>query len=141
MILDLREVLLHGRTAGLRRGMTAAEVREMLGPPDAEGGATRKRRRPRVLKYGDLELHLDDRDGLHLLFADSFEVPRGGGALEVRPWILSGRLTMEQAEEQLPGATRGNDLLLRTALGATLHFEPQPDGRATLSAIAAPPHP
>src|SRR4051812_30284889 len=44
------------RTVKLNLGMTKAEVRELLGPPDAWSRTTRNYIEPAIWKYGDLEL-------------------------------------------------------------------------------------
>jgi hypothetical protein len=46
-----------GRFAQLKEGMSYAEVQALLGKPEAEGGFSRKQRRPLVYKYGEVELH------------------------------------------------------------------------------------
>ena len=40
----------------LSLGMTKAEVRKLLGPPDAEGATSRAYPEPAIWNYGDLEL-------------------------------------------------------------------------------------
>lgn len=40
----------------LKIGMTKADVRELLGPPEAWGGTSRKYREPCIWKYGTLQL-------------------------------------------------------------------------------------
>jgi hypothetical protein len=39
----------------LRLGMTRAELHGILGPPDEEGGTSRKYRMPSIYKYGDVQ--------------------------------------------------------------------------------------
>jgi hypothetical protein len=39
----------------IRLGMTKAEVRELLGPPDDWGGTSRRYREPSIWRYGDTE--------------------------------------------------------------------------------------
>jgi hypothetical protein len=39
----------------VRLGMTRAELHVILGPPDDEGGTSRKYRMPSIYKYGDVQ--------------------------------------------------------------------------------------
>jgi hypothetical protein len=51
----LRAFLKTGRLGDLRLGMTRAEIAALLGRPDAEGGTSRKYKRPSVWRYGTME--------------------------------------------------------------------------------------
>jgi hypothetical protein len=39
----------------IRLGMTRAELHDLLGPPNEEGGASRKYTRPSIYKYGEVQ--------------------------------------------------------------------------------------
>jgi hypothetical protein len=47
----------------LHPGMTKAEVRELLGPPEAWGCTSRRYREPSIWKYGDVEFWFEQRRG------------------------------------------------------------------------------
>src|SRR5690242_18592219 len=44
----------------VRLGMTRAELHGILGPPDDEGGTSRKYRIPSIYKYGDVQFVFPD---------------------------------------------------------------------------------
>jgi hypothetical protein len=88
---EIRGLIEAGR---LRLGMTKAEVRELLGPPDDWGGTSRRRREPSIWKYGEVELWFETgrrRTGwpgpkLHGVYAEDAGHRRGemllGGGVE-----------------------------------------------------------
>lgn len=48
----------------VRIGMSRTDVVSALGPPDAQGGTSRKYKTPSIYKYGEVELHFEPwRDG------------------------------------------------------------------------------
>lgn len=57
----------------LRRGLTRAEVKELLGEPAAMGGTSRRYPTPSIFKYGRVELWFGPRaqDGLTAIFQES----------------------------------------------------------------------
>ena len=65
----------------IRRGMTRAELRTLLGEPDDIGGTSRKYKVPSIWKYGDVEFafpmakspHQTESHGLHSVYVDSYE--------------------------------------------------------------------
>jgi hypothetical protein len=59
MALDrVLELITAGR---IRLGMTKAEVRDVLGPPDNWGNTSRRYREPSIWKYGDVEFWFERR--------------------------------------------------------------------------------
>lgn len=56
MIVSLQQFLETGTIGNLRLGVTAEDVRELLGPPDDVGGTSRKYPRPSIYVYGSVEL-------------------------------------------------------------------------------------
>ena len=52
--------------------MNHAEVRSLLGEPDATGGTSRRNKNPGIYKYGDVELGFgkNDQAGLVLVYLD-----------------------------------------------------------------------
>ena len=87
--VSLKDFVRTGDFGGLRLEVTEAEILALLGEPDRAGGTSRRRRRPLVWKYGDLELHFEpDDDRLKRIYIDDFDIPRGSRTLVLDPWII-----------------------------------------------------
>lgn len=57
MHVSLERFLRTGQFGDLKPGMSAEEVRRLLGEPDAVGGTSRKYRRPSIWLYGPVEIY------------------------------------------------------------------------------------
>jgi len=73
----VRDLIAEG---SIRLGVTCEELVAVLGPPDEEGGTSRKHKAPCVWKYGDVEFEFppakNQREarthGLQLIYVDEF---------------------------------------------------------------------
>ena len=59
------EIFRSGAIAPVRIGMSQEEVMALFGAP-SRLSATKKKGKPLILKYGDVEFHFDDLDGHQL---------------------------------------------------------------------------
>jgi hypothetical protein len=62
-----------GDIGNIRAAMHRDELKELLGEPDDVGGTSRKRRMPRIWKYGSVEFHFGDEDDLRLVYFEDDE--------------------------------------------------------------------
>ena len=95
--ISLKSFLRTGAFGSIKFGLERNEVAEILGEPDAVGGALRKYRESGVWKYGDVELFFDLQTGRLCLIVMNFwepNVPRGGLAINLDPWIIIGGLQL-----------------------------------------------
>ncbi len=80
-----------GEFAGVRRGLSCAQIAAMFGP----AGASFKSAGAEILRYGAFEFHFF-WDEIFMIFSDHFRsepLDFGGaraGQIEIEPWILSG---------------------------------------------------
>jgi hypothetical protein len=65
-----------GDICPVRLGMTRAELKTILGEPDAVGGTSRKHRTPAIWTYDDLEFHFEQgSDGsLWLIYREEDDI-------------------------------------------------------------------
>ncbi len=100
--VSMQEWFRTGIFGPVRLGMSRAQVQELLGPPDDVGGTSRKYRTPSTWKYGDIEFYFGGRDDpLQSLFTDTFQVPSGGHAIALDPWIVRRGIRWGEVERQL----------------------------------------
>ena len=100
MKASLQEFVESGVLGTLQVGASRAAVEESLGKPRSWEDRARGYRKADIWKYGDIELYFQD-DVLWMIFADDFEVPVGGDAIELDAWIISASLSQAQAEQHL----------------------------------------
>ena len=123
-----------GEFAGVRRGLSCAQIAAMFGP----AGASFKSAGAEILRYGAFEFHFF-WDEIFMIFSDHFrsEPLDFGGArarqIEIKPWILSdcpvpidlaaakGALNRERIEYRERASDEGLELSLNS--GVTLAFE------------------
>ena len=56
-----------------------------------------------IWKYGDIEFHFS-KDTLWLIFTDHVSTLKGGGAINLDPWVLNSNLTVKQALREFEDA-------------------------------------
>ncbi|MCM3869444.1 MAG: hypothetical protein ND895_01935 [Pyrinomonadaceae bacterium] len=102
MSVSLKEFIETGYFGAVCLGMNRTQVENILGIPEDTGGTSNKYRNPSIWKYGDVEFHFEDgADNLWLIHLDDFDVPSCGVLVDLDPWVISGSLTLAQAESQL----------------------------------------
>ncbi|WP_299086490.1 hypothetical protein [uncultured Campylobacter sp.] len=132
--IDMLKFFRSGEFAGVRRGLSCAQIVVMFGPADASF----KSAGAEILRYGAFEFHFF-RDKIFMIFSDHFrsEPLDFGGArarqIEIEPWILSGcpapidlatvksALNRERIEYRELATNEGLELSLNS--GVTLAFE------------------
>ncbi len=142
--LSLETALRTGSFAGLRPGAATSEVLELLGPPDAVGGQSRKNPRGTVWKYGDAEVGFTMPAQVLRYVRLAGWGPTGpelGRSLVLDRWWLDGPVTlprfgarMEQAGlacEEVP-AHDPKLRILRLSSGVQAYFEIRPGAPAPL---------
>jgi hypothetical protein len=104
--ISLLEWLRTGRFGPIHLGMSRTEVEGALGPPEAMGGTSRRRRTPTIWKYGDVEMYFGQKreEPLYMLFLESFSARSGGQTFAIDPWSLRGGMGLEEAIQQLEAA-------------------------------------
>ncbi len=126
---------------GLAFGLTPEAVVARIGPAPLVAPRSRRDARPGILKYGDIELHFAD-GWLWLIFADTFEVPRGAGGLVVDPGWLEAGLDPDAAKKHLilagmqftvGAAGQAADCVLRVPPSGELLFTAAREGSAAPS--------
>ena len=132
--IDMLKFFRSGEFAGVRSGLSCAQIVAMFGPADASF----KSAGVEILRYGAFEFHFF-RDEIFMIFSDHFrsEPLDFGGAraqqIEIEPWILSGcpvpidltavkvALNRERIEYRERARDEGLELSLNS--GVTLAFE------------------
>ena len=132
--IDMLKFFRSGEFAGVRSGLSCAQIASMFGPADASF----KSAGAEILRYGAFEFHFF-RDEIFMIFSDHFrsEPLNFGGArarqIEIEPWILSGcpapmglaavkgALNRERIEYRERATDEGLELNLNS--GVTLAFE------------------
>src|SRR5687768_9296894 len=103
--ISLREFLDTGAFGPVKLGMSHVQVEDILGPPESTGGTSRRFKTPVIWLYGDIELHFERDNGrlgnLNLIYLDHFDVPSGGQAIDLDPWIIQGGMSLEAMSEKL----------------------------------------
>jgi hypothetical protein len=120
------------RFGAVELGMSREQLQDLIGPPEALGCSSRKHRRPRCWRYGDVELHFATGQGtLWLIYLENFSIPRGAGGLSIEPWIirggmprptLEGRLEAEDIPFEPMVSAAENTSALRVGAGVELLF-------------------
>ena len=132
--INMLEFFRSGEFAGVRSGLSCAQIASMFGPADASF----KSAGAEILRYGAFEFHFF-RDEIFMIFSDYFrsEPLDFGGArarqIKIEPWILSGcpapmglaavkgALNRERIEYCERATDEGLELSLNS--GVTLAFE------------------
>ena len=89
--IDMLEFFRSGEFAGVRSGLSCAQIAAIFGSADASF----KSAGAEILRYGAFEFHFF-RDEIFMIFSDHFRnEPLGfgggrAGQIEIEPWILSG---------------------------------------------------
>jgi len=101
----MQDFLRTGAFGPIRLGLSRRRLRGHLGEPEDWGPAPRAKHNASIWKYGDIEFHFHFReDSLVGIFADGVEELRGGGSLDLDPWVLNGAALEEQVLEELAAA-------------------------------------
>lgn len=101
----MRDFLRTGEFGPIRLGLSRRQLRGHLGEPEDWGPAPRAKHNAGIWKYGDIEFHFHFReDSLIGIFADGVEELRGGGAMDLDPWVLNGAALAGQVLEALAAA-------------------------------------
>jgi hypothetical protein len=137
VIADLEEFARSGRLGPLSIGLHRNQVSDLLGPP-TDWLNKQPVDRSAIWKYGDLELYYDDVDCVYMIHFDWFEVPVGGAALQLSPWLLRRGLPLEDLENALHSADiqysttpdKWNSDCVRTVTTAGVSFVVQVKGEA-----------
>ena len=130
--IDMLKFLRSGEFAGVKSGLSCAQIAAMFGPADASF----KSAGAEILRYGAFEFHFF-RDEIFMIFSDHFRSePLNFGAsraqqIEIEPWIFSGvpidlvvvksALNRERIEYRERATDEGLELSLNS--GITLAFE------------------
>ena len=132
--IDMLKFLRSGEFAGVRSGLSCAQITSMFGPADASF----KSAGAEILRYGAFEFHFF-QDEIFMIFSDHFRSEPldfcGGSArqIKIEPWILSGcpapmglaavkgALNRERIEYRERATDDGLELSLNS--GVTLAFE------------------
>lgn len=111
-----------GALGPVRLGLSRAEVLAALGEPEDWSVTSRRRRKPAILKWGDLEFHFAE-DDLFLIYTDAFD--RGGP-------LSGGRAFRVRDAARFTRATTPEDLQNRLhAAGVPFTVSsPPPENRA-----------
>jgi hypothetical protein len=104
LIADLEEFARSGQLGPLSIGLKRDKVSALLGSPTDWLNETPVDRSA-IWKYGDLELYFDDDEYVYMIHFDLFDVPVGGAALQLSPWVLRRGLPLEDLENALRSAT------------------------------------
>lgn len=139
--ISLQEVLRTGEFGPLRQGMSRAEVRRRLGPPERTNGLKAATSNTALIwLYGSFEFWFQWHDGVEVLVAgmvdnpdssDHWGVPSGGGTMRLDPWVIREGLPLDECVQQLntagiayndEGVTILDRPTLRTAGGVRLAF-------------------
>ena len=95
--VSLQEFAKTGAFGPVKLGMTQSDIRFLFGEPDAEGGTSRKRRRPSIWKYGDYEFTFERRTWtLALIHFEPKCGQQDGTQFTVDPWVFMRDVTYPQ---------------------------------------------
>ncbi len=99
--VSMMEFLRTGAFGPIHLGMPRTDVEEILAPPNAMSTTTSDNGLPAIWKYGDIEMHFEPNDNLSSIYTDEFDVPSGGQAIDLDPWILRRGIPWSEVEPQL----------------------------------------
>lgn len=103
--VSMQDFLRTGEFGPVRLGLSRRQLRGLLGEPEDWGVFPRAKHNATIWKYGDIEFHFHFReDALVGVFADGVEELRGGGAIDLDPWVLNGHALVEQVLGELAAA-------------------------------------
>lgn len=106
--VSMLDFLRTGQFGPVHLGISRDQLRDYLGEPEAwslgsSRHPTRTPARAAVWKYGDVEFHFNGNT-LVLIFADHVRILKGGEAIDLNPWVLSGKATVKQVLSDLEAA-------------------------------------
>jgi hypothetical protein len=103
--ISMREFLRSGEFGPVRLGDSVECLRQNFGEAPVVGGYSRKRRRPGIWKYGDVEFHLtSDGEHIALIFCDTFEQLQFVPGVVFDRWLFEGHPAVELVERELASA-------------------------------------
>jgi hypothetical protein len=150
--LSIRAMVIRGELAGVRLGLSRAQVRARLGEPDdwsVVGGRHRARRddvdRSPVWRYGNFEVHFDGDQSVRF-FTDYVGEPYAGEGRGLDRWIFDGESSLDFSsivgrllDENAEFDVRRDTLRRRVvcvAGGGRLHFDSSETGAECCVAIS-----
>lgn len=100
--VSMREFLRSGQFGPFRLGDSVASLRDAFGEPHDTGGMNDPDRTPSILKYGDIEFHVNaDAKHIWLIFCDTFERLSLGPEASFDHWFFEGHPSVESVEQEL----------------------------------------
>lgn len=101
----MQDFLRSGTFGPIRLGDSVDCLRQHFGEAPVFGGFSRKRKRPGIWKYGDIEFHLTT-DGKHiaLIFCDTFDQLQFLPDTGFDRWFFAGHPSVELVERELTSA-------------------------------------
>ena len=103
--VSMQDFLRTGEFGPVSLGLTRRQLRDCLGNPEDWGPYPKAEQHAAIWKYGDVEFFFHfQEDALGGIFADHIGTLKGGGAIDLDPWVLSGNLTVKQALRDFDGA-------------------------------------
>jgi hypothetical protein len=120
-IVSLRDFLGSGRFGSIAPGVDHRAIENAFGKPE-NGDADSVTRALAIMKYGDVEFHVESDTGLMwLIHIDRFsgpgEVPVGWGGCQIDPWVIKEGVPRAKFEQELE----------RAALPYVLELKPKID--------------
>src|SRR5215813_7263458 len=99
MEISLKDFIRSGCFGTICLGASRESVEQTLGPPDDFSVENMRRtRKPKILKYGGVELYFnEDDDCVEMVFIDDFD----STSAMIDLWILNDELLLSEAEAEL----------------------------------------
>jgi len=122
-IVSLRDFLGCGRFGFISLGVDHRAIENTFGQPEnGDADSVKRRRAPAIMKYGDVEFHVEPDTGLTwLIHIDRFSgpgrVPVGWGGCQIDPWVIKEGMPRAEFEQELE----------RAALPYVLELKPKID--------------
>lgn len=89
LMVSIEEFARTGRFGPIQLGVTRDTLRSIIGYPDCWSGSdANSLETASIWKFGDIEFYFDVCDRLYMVYADNFDVPSGGNAFSIEPWVV-----------------------------------------------------